>query len=235
MSDEAIMDRIAKLMAKAKGTSNEHEAAIFAEKAAELLAEHNLTEEMLAQRDVDREQGPVGTHKYNGRAPDQWRVWILQGTARLYFCHLIATKTYNGKVYEFIGREHNAKVAQLMSDYLIATVKRMAREYSPHKPDQGDFRKGAGLRLHRRLYDLYEQQNTKVPTEANPDNLPALYASESQAVEEYLRKQFPNLRAGKTGRPVKMGEGARAGMAAADRIGLNTQVRETRASRMIGA
>ena len=39
----SITDKINALYAKAEGTDNEHEAEIFAAKAAELLAEHNLT------------------------------------------------------------------------------------------------------------------------------------------------------------------------------------------------
>lgn len=234
MNTEQIMDRIAKLMAKAKGTNNENEAAIFAEKAAELLAEHNLTEEMLRHRDADREQGPIGGHPYAGRVPDQWRQWILNGCSKLYFCQLIMTGR-GKKTYTFYGREHNAKVASMMSDYLFATVKRMAREYSPVKAEQNDFRKGAGLRLNQRLRELHDLQNPPQPVGAsNPDGLPALYANEARAVDSYIAELFPNLRTGKS-RPARMGAGAQAGRAAADRIGLNTQVRETRANRMLGA
>lgn len=104
---EDILGKVSKLLAKAKGTSNENEAAIFAAKAAELLAKHNLDEAMLREHDKSKEEGPVGAHPYEGRIPDRWRELILQGCARLYFCQL----TVNGRRYTLYGREHNAVVA----------------------------------------------------------------------------------------------------------------------------
>lgn len=228
LMSEAIMDKIAKLLAKAKGTTNENEAAIFAAKAAELLAEHNLTEAMVAAREANRD--PIGEYLYEGRIADRFRELILMGCAQLYFCKL--TKSSNGRRYTMYGREHNARVAAAMSEYLIATVKRLAREYSPSRVDQRDFRKGAGLRLYERLKELYKAN--MAPVAASGSNLPALYNSEAQAVQEYINKQLGPLRSQKA-RPMRMGYGAMMGRAAADKISLNTQLgAEKRASRMIG-
>lgn len=228
----ATMDRIAKLMAKAKGTDNEHEAALFAAKAAEMLAEHNLTEEMLRSRDSDREQGPIGGYDFTTRCPDRWRELILQGCAKLYYCELIKMNIAGAK-YRLYGREHNYIVAKLMAEYLFATVKRMAREYSPGKVEQSDFRRGAGLRLYERLLELHKAQLGPV-SPSNPGNLPALINHEIIAVDDYIASALGKLRTSKA-KPMKMGFGAMAGRSAADKIGLNTQVKETRASRMIGS
>lgn len=232
---EDILDKVAKLMAKAKGTSNEHEAAIFAAKAAEMLAKHNLDEAMLRDRDASREEGPIGAWDYEGRVPDQWRALIVQGCAKLYFCKvLIHTNVFNKKkTYRLYGREHNAVVANMMAEYLIATVKRMAREHTDLRINQQDFRRGAGIRLYERLVELYELQNKPAPVSANPHNLPALYAGEENAVQAYIDEKFGNVKAKKS-RAMQIGASGRAGMDAANRINLNTQVAEKRSSRMIG-
>jgi hypothetical protein len=146
------------------------------------------------------------------------------GCAKLYFSKLSVRTGGSKRVYTFHGREHNAKVAMLMMEYLIATVKRMAREYSPTKREQGDFRRGAGQRLYERLKEMYDAQNAPPPaSDRNPMNLPALYAGEQKAIDEHIANSVGKLR--KVNRKgMKMGTGAAAGRSAANTIRLNTQV-----------
>jgi hypothetical protein len=230
METESILDRVAKLLAKAKSTTNEHEAALFADKAAELLAKHNLDEAMLRSRDADREQGPVGSHSYGKRSPDRWREMILQGCAALYFCKLTVSP-YIKSVgrHQFIGREHNAKVAMLMADYLIATTKRLAREHSPHKADQNDFRKGCALTLYHRMHAMRAEMSKPVSNTTGTNAL-VIYDAEDKAIAEFMAGKFgkASKRSG-----IKLGASGAAGRAAGERISLNTQVTETRASRML--
>lgn len=232
MSNEAIMDRIAKLLAKAKGTDNENEAAIFAAKAAELLAEHNLTEAQLAARDSGKDQ-PIGEHPHPGRTPDLWRQRIAAGCAKVYFCTMLVHTDGRGKKsVRFYGREHNAKVAIAMTDYLIATVKRMAREYSAAKVVQSDFRRGAGDRLFERLMEIYRAAQAPAPL-ATGTTLPALYNSEAKEIAAWVQSKYRVGKAKTRGHTYK-GDGAFAGRDAANRISLNTQVgRETRAGRLL--
>lgn len=217
---EDILDKVAKLLAKAKGTNNENEAAIFAAKAAELMARHNLDEAMVAEHTGRDARGPIGGHNYDGRVPDRWRELILQGCAKLYFCRLTCTRGHK-RFYTLYGRQSNATVAKLMADYLFATVKRMAREYSEDKARQNDFRKGAGIRLYQRLVELYNTQNIPVASGNNPDNLPALYEAEDKEIVAWMDENL-NLKPGP--KPMRLGLGALAGQQAADGINLTTQV-----------
>lgn len=227
---EALLDQIAKLEAKAKGTNNPHEAELFAAKVAELLAKHNLNEAMLRSRDATRTQGPIGRHPFGQRVPDAWRERIAIGVAKLYYCQ-ITFKTPGGKVdqwsWTFNGREHNAKVAIAMTEYLFATVKRMAREHSPIAREQKNFRKGAGDRLYSRLMELAAAQRSD-RTEQGGNGTALMVITEDQAVADFLG----NVKSVK-GKGHAHGDGSRAGWEAAGRIGLNTQVTETRAERML--
>jgi hypothetical protein len=227
-----ILDRISKLLAKAKSTTNPHEAGIFADKAAELLAKHNLDEAMLAERDAEREEGPIGRHQYPGRSPDRWRELILMGYAELYFCKLIISRKSRKKGHEFIGREHNVKVAILMAEYLIATTKRLAREHSPHKADQTDFRKGCGLTLYERMKKLAQSEQA-IPDAPSGQNALVLRNNEATAIEEWM---FANMNLGraKKSKAMRIGASGAAGMKAGHTVSLNRQVRETRSNRMIG-
>lgn len=228
---EALLDRIAKLQAKAKGTNNQAEAELFAAKVAELLAKHNLDEAMLRARDATREQGPIGRHPFGMRVPDAWRERIVIGVARVYFCKLVF-KTPSGKVdpwsWTFVGREHNALVAKAMAEYLVATVKRMAREYSPRKAEQANFRKGAGDRLYNRLLKLAEEQRAQTQATSSGNAQALVIVTEDQALDAYLG-EVKEVK----GKGHKHGRGSNAGWDAAGNISLNTQIKETRAERML--
>lgn len=226
----AMLDRVAKLRAKAQGTDNEAEAAIFLAKVAEMLAKHNLDEAMLDARDSDREQGPIGRHNFGQRVPDAWRERIVTGVARVYFCK-ITFGLKNGKAdphdWRFNGREHNAIVAMAMAEYLFATVKRMAREYSPISREQKNFRKGAADRLYNRLYKMAEDARPKGPIPES-NRMALMVIDEDRAVADFVGnvKSIPN-------KSHRHGAGSSAGWEAGGSIGLNTQVTETRASRML--
>ncbi len=228
---EQLLDRISKLQAKAASTTNQAEAELFAAKAAELLAKHNLDEAMLSARDAARDQGPIGRHPFGMRVPDAWRERIIDGVARLYFCRVVFA-TRNGKPephsWTFVGREHNAVVAKAMAEYLIATVKRTAREHSPISRMQKNFRKGAGDRLYNRLHELSQAQ--RQPTAEHGNGMALMVVNEFDQLDAYLGDV--QIIKSKTH---KHGAGSLAGWEQAGKIGLNTQIRETRASRMIGS
>lgn len=231
LATDALLDQIAKLRAKAEGTNNPHEAELFAAKVAELLAKHNLDEAMLRSRDAEREQGPIGEHPFGLRVPDAWRERIMAGVAKLYYCKLLYTRRRSGQAdarsWRFVGREHNAIVAKAMAEYLFATVKRMAREYSSERSLQSNFRKGAGDRLYNRMLELAAAQRA-TPAAGAGDGTALMVLTEDQALADYLA----NTPTGKS-RSHKHGAGSHAGWEAGGRIGLNTQVTETRAERML--
>lgn len=67
MADEKIIDRVRKLLAKAEGTDNENEAAVFLDAALKMMARHALDEAMVR----------AGNHE----APEEiieWR-WVVKG------------------------------------------------------------------------------------------------------------------------------------------------------------
>jgi len=228
--NEAIAATIAKLLAKAKGTNNENEAALFAAKAAELLARHNLTEAQVAARQGS-DNDPITEQRMNRKSVAKWRQTIAQGCAKLYFCRVL----FYGSQVEFIGKAHNVEVALSMTDWLCSVVVRMAREYTSDRLGIEDFKRGAAIRLYWRLDALYQQQNPPAPTpEQTGSGLPALYAGEAQAVQLYLDERYGEIKKRKNrGLTIRGGAGA-AGYDRAGSIGLNTQVAETRSSRMIG-
>ena len=56
-ADESVVRRVRKLLDKAEGTSNPHEAEAFSRKAAEIAARHRIDHERLAAAEQSGELG----------------------------------------------------------------------------------------------------------------------------------------------------------------------------------
>jgi len=200
-----IVRKIAGLMAKANGTENEHEAAIFAAKAQEMLAKHNLSE-----MDVLLLQS-YGDINARGR-------WIRR------------------KKFLLIGKPHNAAVAASMFTYLEKTTLRLAREWmrahDGERAEQLDFERGCGLRLAQRLrYMTQEQRAAKAKQTYTGTTLPALYDSESKAIEEFLSGREIGKSKGR-GSTIN-GRGGVAGLQAGSKVSLQTQVNDGSAPKQL--
>lgn len=247
--ENSFLEKLRKLNAKANDPSiGEAEAALYAQKVAELLAERNLTEaalEVQPQLEEVKEDSLKNTWLINPWARD-----IAHAAAALYFCDIFWRQHGQVITLFFVGKAHNVEVAKSMSDYLIKTVTRLALAYaqspeamkdpywSPVKARNG-FQRGAARRLQQRLVALKFQQASSEPPKTlangNPGNLPALYASEHQQVEVYMKKEHPNLRVSKGRGSDSSGDHAARGKAAADRISLSAQIGSSASARMIGS
>lgn len=236
MIDETILEKIRKLNAKAQDNSvTEEEAALYAQKVAELLQRHNLTEAALAVE--DRLNDPVTEDRMqNGKTNDPWAKSLASVVAELYFCD-VYLRSLNGKTKIcFVGKPHNIEIAMSMTDYLIKTIGRLASAYA-NSPDakmdfnwtftraRNGFERGAGGRLYWRIRDMIRAQNREAPQRSasgNPANLPALYQDEKKLVDVYLKSL--GLRAGRGRGSDTSGNHAARGRAAADGISLGAQV-----------
>ena len=124
---DSILKRIQKLlkMSEENGAS-ENEAMMAASKVQELLKEHNLS---LSDVKDDTEQEPIDRENFD-LGKENWRGWIAQATAKLYFCSMFQTTKYENykrvKKSVFVGRKSNRIVAKSMCDYFEKTVEKLA-------------------------------------------------------------------------------------------------------------
>lgn len=233
---KAIIDKVRKLLAKAMGTENEHEAMAFADAAQTMLAAHNLTTADLEEvRDFVVMDAPI--------APD-WEQRVNIAVAKLYFCkYFIAWVGIGDKqqaLHSFVGEEHNVKVAKMMADYIIAAINRMAKPGIDARRGKGEgpghyMRSfghqasiGVAVRIKNRILasmaNGITEEGTTLPA------LRSLYDQSQEELEAFLGKQFGT--AGRAGLPqldrhdpVGLDDGERAGEA----IGLDQQVAGTAA------
>lgn len=235
--DASIVARIQKLLALAS-SSNEHEAALAAERAADLLQKHNLSMDELRTEDAS---SSIGHGTPYTKAGSPWIRYLWQSVAKLNFCGY-AYSTANHRTYHYvIGTQANVTATTLMAEYLTAKVYDLCTSAAataladPHDPlppsEKGRFstafREGCGrriaLRLRRRYEDLIAAP-TPSTSSTNPGNLPALYNSHESAVADYMAETLGTAPTKARRSAVSHAQGLAQGRAAGDQVGLDTQI-----------
>lgn len=182
MTTERIIDRVRKLLELSHST-NEHEAANAAARAAELMAEHEISEAMLEVSKPDDEPAPHIAERiveskldpeHQTRERVAWRDRILTALAASLDCETMYTANPDapgaGNLAAF-GRESRVQAWRYTGMYLIAEVDRLADEaWLREGADlaavgirprawKAAFRLGAADVIHERLYmELYARK-----------------------------------------------------------------------------
>jgi hypothetical protein len=240
---DSILKRIQKLlkMSEENGAS-ENEAMMAASKVQELLKEHNLS---LSDVKDDTEQEPIDRENFD-LGKENWRGWIAQATAKLYFCSMFQTTKYENykrvKKSVFVGRKSNRIVAKSMCDYFEKTVEKLADEEFKTVPGnkavinrmKHAFKIGCASRLQSRLQEKYSELVPAYTGIDNPDGLPILYKNEQTAISEWLVNQGVKTTTSRSSFSIRDRMAYANGQKKGDGIGLNTQVNAQTRSRMLG-
>ena len=238
-----ILKRIQKLLKMSEDNgASENEAMMAASKVQELLKEHNLS---LSDVKDDSEHEPIDRENFD-LGKENWRAWIAQATAKLYFCSMFQSTKYENykrvKKAVFVGRKSNRIVAKSMCDYFEKTVERLADEEFKTVPGskavinkmKHAFKMGCASRLQSRLQEKYSELVPAYTGIDNPDGLPILYKNEQQAISEWLANQGVRIKTSKSSFSVRDRVAYANGQKKGDGIGLNTQVNAQTRSRMLG-
>jgi len=191
MVDSNLLAKISKLLALAN-SPNEHEAALAAEKAAELLARHNLSVADLGEdKDKDITKNIVDkTGRYV-----TWKMWILAGIARANGCQAMrSTKTGEMRL---VGTETNITVSQSVYEYLIAVVNKLVKQHKGKgRAFINAFRVGCATRLRQRLEERRKNMETKgILGDGNDDNsksaivVRSMFEKHNLAIQAYLKQE----------------------------------------------
>jgi len=239
--EQIIKDGIAKkiraLLAKARGTENEHEATMFAAKAAELLQTHNLAEADLGGEDASEALIQRTVHSVDW---NPWRMDVVQALAELYFSKIYLTREIHaGKLRRavvLVGRPHNLDVVESMHEYLVKTTQRLAKEAYRDRREVLQFEKGCGTRLAQRIREMAARARTPAPQIAHQpgaSNLPALYKTELQLAQNIVDQICGGSKARASGHKGG-GSAVRAGANAANSVNLGAQIGGRGGARMLG-
>lgn len=237
--DKKIATRIRNLLAKSRGTDSEAEAAMFAQRAAEMLQEHNLKEADLGGDDAVEPMIQRTVHSVDW---NPWRMDIIQDLAELYFSRIFLTREiHQGKLRRavvLVGRPHNLDVVESMQDYLVKTTLRLAKEYSRDRKQILHFEKGCGTRLAQRIREMAAASRAPVKPAAHlaaptGTTLPALYKTELELADSIITGICGGSTARASGHRGSS-SATRAGRSAADTVNLGTQIGKGKVGHLLG-
>lgn len=132
MTQETVIEKIKKIIAKAKGTDNESEANAFMAKASTLLIKHGL-----AIDEVENEDKPKATYEKGiifggGSEEGLWEDSLLSVIAIHNLCEAIIHS--RAKTITLIGRKENIEIAKYMYSVSRDIMRRgRSKRYSAYK------------------------------------------------------------------------------------------------------
>lgn len=178
MTDTKIMDRIRKLLKLSENAGNEHEAALAAERAAELMVEHEIHEAQISLDEPNEPRTPEPLdhcHKVTETTKRvAWHMRVVGAVARSYGAHAY---WYGGAVVLF-GRLSAVQAASYTSQYLMREIERVTDAEAPtraqnitdggySKSFRNAFRLGCASRIAHRLDEKTRPSKlTKMPNGA---------------------------------------------------------------------
>lgn len=163
MSNAKLIDRINALLAKAKGTDNEHEADAFMTKAAALMEEHQISVSQLGHDAEDVVADRAGFEQ--GAGSHVWVSNLYHDLARLYGCRTYFQQGWSSKgrrtTVHVIGRESAKVTLDLMHPFIVQQVRAEAKRLYliTGMSVQGQAKRiGAALRY--RIWKLIQEQES---------------------------------------------------------------------------
>uniref|UniRef100_C6E6T3 Uncharacterized protein n=1 Tax=Geobacter sp. (strain M21) TaxID=443144 RepID=C6E6T3_GEOSM len=119
-----IIEKIKKLLRLAK-SSNEHEAALAAAKAQELLATYNLNEEDFSEREMPKEAGTA--HTDTVKKPAGWVYILAAAVAGAFDSQYFHHPGQGLTVFVGVGIDH--EVANFTFGYLYRSINKLAAKF----------------------------------------------------------------------------------------------------------
>ena len=192
MSEDKIVSKVRKMMAIANdagATQGERDNAL--RMAYATMAKYNIEESDLSEKEVREILEYVG----NG---SPWARRVANSIAGLFFCNYYSQRGKN-LTHKFVGKASNALTAQMMSEYIIKSIKSEAGKISRKEKMTSawitSFYKGAASIISDRCTELREKQSTEmVSTTGTSIVLSSLYKSEQDANDTFLAEMGIGLR-----------------------------------------
>jgi hypothetical protein len=186
---DALVDRVRKLLAKAESTTNPHEAEAFSTKAAELIAAHRIdvqhVRDSLSHGSLGLRQVPLGRGAYV-RA----RLSLLMAVATNHDCEVVFQTGPDGTTAVVAGYESDLDITELLYGSLhtqAATQMATLRRRTPAATQS--YRRAFLFGYSRRIGDLLAESRRRPAEPAAPSSprrnaaQPSLFDEQIDAVE----------------------------------------------------
>lgn len=124
--DTRILDLIQKLLRLAADPSNEHEAALAAQKAHEMLTRHKLTMAEIEARGEAQAEEYERDAFYVGSGYDRpWREKLITAICKYNYCAVVYRSGKPGHAW-VVGKPSDIDICEYLFDYLSRTIARLA-------------------------------------------------------------------------------------------------------------
>lgn len=141
MSEDKIIDKIKKLLALSQ-SANEHEAALAAARASELMLEHQISEAKLQTTTTTEE--PIEEHVVEGSDKKcvMWKGELAERIAVTLGCKMFwlsrkLDATHKEVFTKILGRKSSVQTVEYLYLYLVAEINRLAEsKYDPENDEE---------------------------------------------------------------------------------------------------
>lgn len=221
MTEDKIIDKIQKLLAKAERAGSQEEADAFSAKAQELMVKYTVDEMQLAQARGEKVKEDITSERIKAGgsyALQDVALWLAVAQANS--CRVFYSG-YSGKPVTsvtVIGYPSDIANVKLLVTSLLIQLARTCRRDCPTYLD--GWEKFVWRRSYRDAFAYAIGKRLTTTREEVADGaglLPAI-RDRSQEVEDYMNEQNPNIEAARASRTQWDSHGASNGQAAADRV-----------------
>lgn len=197
--DPTLVERVRKLLDKSQRTDNDHEAEVFARKAAELVARHRIDPEHLTRRSGAGDLRLIEIHVGRG-AYVRGRLALLGNIAEAHDVRMVFRSTPTGSVAMLAGFSDELGVVEMMYTSLHQQAATKMAEIS-----QGT---GAATQRHRRAFlfgfaerlgQLLAEERSAVEAEGPTDSgvaasLELALAARNDRVDSFAEQSWGRVR-----------------------------------------
>lgn len=190
--DQAIMEKIKKLLSLGGNNPNKNEAEFALKKAAELAERHGLS---VSDIDPETKEVKVNTDRIIVRkAYVSWMITLIDGICRSFDCSAVWSDHYmeeerGAKLVTIIGMKTDVEIACWYVKNIRLRIQRNAEEYNLQN-DRVTFCYGAAVEVRQRLIDMYIKPKQEAQSQATRD----LVVVKKDEVAKAVHEMFPHLR-----------------------------------------
>lgn len=215
-----LSERVRKLLDKAERTDNVHEAEAFARKAAELVAEHRIDPERLADRsrpdDLALNEIEVGRGAYV-----RGRLGLLQAIAEAHDVRMVFRSGPTGSVAMLAGRHDDLSIVELMYASLHQQVAAQMSELrgptgASTQRQRRAFLFGFSTRIGELLAETRATVESAAARSSGNDMAAVVLRERSERLDDFARRSWGRVRSAAAPSAV-VPDGFARGMSAADR------------------
>jgi hypothetical protein len=200
MTKEEVLSKVRKLFELA-GSPNEHEAALAACKARELLSRYNLSVADLPTDDMQKTISATETSLWVGKVLRNWVKGLLIYTARGFECdHVIRRRRGDPPMLTFIGTAADTEVASYTFQFLYRELNGLADRALPKLKRQNKGWSATSLRyayLDGAVKRIGEEFRDKARVLKNVEQTACkdLVLAKERLIKEYMANTFSTIRA----------------------------------------